>query len=473
MEFDWESFKYNVSTSNVIPILGNDLSEIRLAKSSISQSKSYNSIVETGIAEDDCIRINLYKYLAIKLWEIYGKGEPLAHPVNFNSVVLQLLSKNIKPDNIKNAIKNETIKLTDEQIVLSPLRKLIRVNGFENFVTVNIDNFLERAFEAEGKKVNPPINFSIQDADSDPGERSDHALPNIFNLMGNIKWGKFAASDEESLECLYMLKNDSSNKIKALFDILDGKSLLFIGCSFPDWFMRFFIRIVANERYIDSSRDKYVACDHILEDKDLLVFLESNATLVIPIGDNPAGGGKFPISNSIAFVNEVCEQCCPPADKAAAAPHYKELVFLSYSRDDYSIAEKLKNEFDRNGVQVFFDKDSLKTGGDYDDILIKKIKECDYFIALISKNSIGDKNRYVYDTEWSYAITYDNDKDYLRPYIIDDTSPGEEKIPQRIRKKTINKIENFDDYGPVVRKFIQENNLVPIVQESKNNASIS
>ena len=474
MEFDWESFKYNVSTNNVIPILGNDLSEIKLDKKSITQSKNYDGILKAGISEDDCVRINLYKYLAIKLWEIYGKGEPLVHPVDFNSVVLQLLSKTIKPDSIKNVIKNETIKLTDEQIVLEPLRKLIRIKGFENFVTVNIDNFLERAFEAEGKKKNPSINFSIQDAESDPGEKSDHALPNVFNLMGNITWGKFAASDEESLECLYMLKNDSSNKIKALFDTLDGKCLLFIGCSFPDWFMRFFIRIIANERYIDSSRDKYVACDHILEDKDLLVFLESNATLVIPIGGNTADNEKLSIANSIAFVNEVCEQCCPTTNESVtSAPHYKELIFLSYSRDDYSIAEKLKNEFDRNGVQVFFDKDSLKTGGDYDNILIKKIKECDYFIALISKNSIGDKNRYVYDTEWSYAITYDNDKDYLRPYIIDDTSPVEERIPQRIRKKTINKIENFDDYGPVVRKFIQENNLRPIIEEPNNNPSIS
>ncbi|CAN5460223.1 hypothetical protein BH10BAC2_BH10BAC2_25850 [soil metagenome] len=473
MEFDWDSFKYNVSTSNVVPILGNDLSMIRLAKASISQTKNYEAIVKSGTDKDAHIIINLYTYLGIKLQEIYGKGEPINYPVNFNSVILSLLSKGTRPDTVKNAIKNETIKLTDEQIILEPYQKLIRINGFEHFVTVNIDNFLERAFEAERKKVNKSINFSIQDTESNPDEKTDRALPKIFNLLGNIKWGKFAASDEESLECMYMLKNDSSNKTKGLFDTLDGKSLLLIGCNFPDWFMRFFIRIIANERYIESSRDKYVTSDHILEDKDLIGFLESNSTLVIRIGNNGSGNKIAQMDNSITFVNELFNHCGQSIESGVPELHYKEVVFLSYSRDDSAIAEKLKNEFDRNGVKVFFDKDSLNTGGDYDNVLIKAIKECDYFIALISKNSIGDKNRYVYDTEWSYAITYDNDKDYIRPYIIDDTDPGDEKIHHRLRRKTINKIDNFDDLGTVVRQFIKENNLVPVNQEQQPTPSIS
>ena len=470
MEFDWESFKYNVSINNVVPILGNDLSTIRLAKNSLLQSKYYDTILKCGTVDKDYIRINLYKYLAIKLWEIYGRSEPISYSVNFNSIVLQLLSRDIKPDTIKNAIRNETIRLTDEQIVLDPYRKLLQVKGFENFVTVNIDNFLERAFEAEGKKVNTSINFSIQDAESNPDEKPDRALPKIFNLMGNIKWGKFVDSDEESLECLYMIKNDSSYKAKTLFDTLEGKSLLFIGCSFPDWFMRFFIRIIANERYTNSSRDKYVVGYPIFRDNDIRFFLENNKTLVIPFGGNIGGNNVLQIENSIEFITEINNQFygkIGPALPPPRTPLPGKFIFLSYSRDDSSIAEKLKNEFDRNGINVFYDKDSLKTGGDFDEILIKTIKDAAYFIALISKNSTGDKNRYVYDTEWSFAIAFDTDKNYLRPYIIDDTSPTDEKIPKRIREKNITTITNFDDFGEVVRKFIKENNLAPVTQETK------
>ncbi|MEO8148072.1 MAG: toll/interleukin-1 receptor domain-containing protein [Bacteroidia bacterium] len=470
MEFNWESFKYNVSTNNVIPILGNDLSVIRLSKSNISQTKNYDAILKSGTDEGNHIRINLYKFLAIKLWGIHGKGEPINSLSNFNSIVLQLLSKGITPDDLKNAIKNETIKLTDEQIVQEPLRKIIKIKGFENFVTVNIDNFLERAFEAEGKKVNGSINFSIQDSKSDSDEKNDRALPNIFNLMGNIKWGKFAASDEESLEYLYMLKNDSTNKNKALFDMLDGKILLFIGCNFPDWFMRFFIRIIANERYTYSNRTKYVASDHILMDKDLMDFLEGNKTSIIPIGNNNSGSENLQIENSIVFLDEIFNQCGQNGESVVADLHYEGFVFLSYCRDDAATAEKIKNEFERNGIKVFFDVDSLKTGIEYDKILKNAIEECNYFIALISKNSIGDKDRYAYGTEWNHAIAFDNKRNYIRPYIIDDTLPVDMSIPREIRDKTIKTIKNIDNYGEVVRAFIKENNLIPVTLETKPNS---
>ena len=439
------------------------MSVVRLTKSSIAQSKSYEAILQAGKVDGEHIVINLYNYLAIILWTIHGKGQPINYPVNFNSVILLLQGKGIKENTIKQTIKNEIAKLSDDQIVLEPYRNLIKTKGFENFVTVNFDNFLERAFAAEGKKVNRSINFSLTE---NPDEKCDRALAKIFNLMGNIYAGNFATTDEESLEYLYLLKDQSNNKIIDFFKTLEDKSLLLIGCSFPDWFMRFFIRIVSNERYVVGEREKYVASDKLMQDSDLKSFLECNATTVIPIGNNNDTSDGVQCENSIAFVNEIYKQNAQVMEFMVSEKRYKELVFLSYSRDDQSIVEKLKNEFERNGVQVFFDKDSLKTGGNYDDILIKAIKDCDYFIAIISKNSIGDQNRYVYDTEWSFAITYDFDRDYIKPYIIDDTSPGDEKIHKRLRQKTINKIENFDDFGTVVRKFIQENNLVQINQET-------
>ena len=91
---------------------------------------------------------------------------------------------------------------------------------------------------------------------------------------------------------------------------------------------------------------------------------------------------------------------------------------------------------------------------------------------MVSKNSIGDKNRYVYDTEWSFAVAFDSDKNYFRPYIIDDTSPTDDKIPKRIREKNISTMTNFDDFGEMVRKFIKDNNLIPVAQETKPNPSI-
>jgi hypothetical protein len=63
MEFDWDSFNYSVNNNDVVPILGNDLSVVRLTKSSIAQSKSYEAILQTGKDDGEHIIINLYNVM--------------------------------------------------------------------------------------------------------------------------------------------------------------------------------------------------------------------------------------------------------------------------------------------------------------------------------------------------------------------------------------------------------------------------
>ncbi|MBL0052846.1 MAG: toll/interleukin-1 receptor domain-containing protein [Bacteroidetes bacterium] len=60
---------------------------------------------------------------------------------------------------------------------------------------------------------------------------------------------------------------------------------------------------------------------------------------------------------------------------------FKEEVFISYSWSDKSLAERFKNELMKNGVNVFFDDDELKTGDKYDQIIVTKVKDCDFFLS--------------------------------------------------------------------------------------------
>ena len=283
--------------------------------------------------------------------------------------------------------------------------------------------------------------------------------------MGNVEGYNFAITDEQSLEYLYMLQNGIDSVAKELFDSISRKNILLVGSSFPDWFMRFFIRIISNERFKNSVKAKYVACDHTHHDNELKNFLENNATKVIPIDADLARtspeGSKF-YKNSIEFIDQMYEQCSKSNEIKKSETHYKETVFISYSWTDKSLAERIKNEFEKNGLNVFFDDDELKTGDRYNQVIKKYLKECDYFVALISQNAISDQSRYVYDKEWKFAIFFDDERRYIRPYIIDETLPTDSRIPEEIRNLNIEKIQNFDDLGKVVRKFIQENNLTPI-----------
>jgi hypothetical protein len=124
----------------------------------------------------------------------------------------------------------------------------------------------------------------------------------------------------------------------------------------------------------------------------------------------------------------------------------------------------MRNEFEKCGIHVFFDEDTLQTGDQYNQVIRKYIKDCNYFVALISENAIKDKSRYVYDKEWKSAIVLNGYKDqsYIRPYIIDRTIPTDPRIPEEIRNLNIETVESFDTLGKTVEKFIRENTLTPI-----------
>ncbi len=463
--FNWKAFIYSINNNGVVPVIGNDLSMVRLKKTDPIATALATALKDSVISDNDFVKINLYHYLAFSLWELLGTGNHPDSLYRLNKVVLDLQKQNVQENDINNAIKNEVSKLTDEQIYLDPFRKLAKIPGFDTILTVNLDNFLERAFEVENLQVNGSINYSIPIPALDQDKKIDKAKARIFNLMGNIKGYNYALTEEQSLEYLYMLQNGMDTMAKDLFEAIKDKAILLIGCSFPDWFMRFFIRIIAKERFKNGIKTKYVACDRTLMDIELSHFLKNNSTKIIRIGSSAIleKGEDKVYQNSIEFIDEMYEEWIKNSAMTRNQTRFKEKVFLSYSWDDKTIVEKIKSEFEHNGVSVFFDDDELKTGDRYNQVIKKYIKNCDYFVPIISNNAIGDKNRFVYDKEWKSAIVLDGYKDesYLRPYIIDDTAPTDDRIPEEIRNINIKKII-LDDLAPMVREFIADNNLTLI-----------
>ena len=473
MAFNWRSFIYNINNNGVVPVIGNDLSMVRFLKSDLVVSDMPASFVASGMEDGDTIIFNLYDYLAFRLWDIYGAGNP-PPPYQINKVVLQLYKQNVSDNDINNAVKNEVSNLTDEQIFLEPYRKLAEISGFDTILTVNADNFMERAFEAAEIPVNESVNYSIPLPALDQDRRQDKALVSIYNLMGNIQGYNFALTDEQSLEYLHMLQKGEDTICKNLFDAIKDKNILLIGCSFPDWFMRFFIRTIAKERFKNGVKTKYVACDRTLQDIELSYFLQHNAAKIIRIGTDPMpmengegmGDQDRVYRDSIEFIDEMHKIWKGYMVETGGRPRFKEKVFLSYSWDDKKVVERLKNAFEKNGVGVFFDDDELKVGEDYNKTIKNYIKNCDFFVPIISKNALGDSKRYVYDKEWRSAIVLDGYKDvsYIRPYIIDDTSPIDSDIPEEMRGLNIGKAPDLDNFGPLVRNFIKENKLTSLTE---------
>lgn len=76
-------------------------------------------------------------------------------------------------------------------------------------------------------------------------------------------------------------------------------------------------------------------------------------------------------------------------------------IFLSYASEDKNVAEPIAFSLRGRGHKVFFDKDDLPAAESYDDQIAKAIEDSDFFIFLISPESVS-KGRYAL-TELGFA----------------------------------------------------------------------
>lgn len=69
-------------------------------------------------------------------------------------------------------------------------------------------------------------------------------------------------------------------------------------------------------------------------------------------------------------------------------------VFLSHAdADKDSFVEELKQSFDKLGVSVFYDKDSIEWGNDWSQKIKEGLDKCDFGVVIVSKD--------FYDREWT------------------------------------------------------------------------
>ena len=97
-------------------------------------------------------------------------------------------------------------------------------------------------------------------------------------------------------------------------------------------------------------------------------------------------------------------------------------VFISYSRKDTEIADKIVKAFENVGISCFIDRHGIGGGMEFPAVLAKAIKASEIFLFLASKNSYSSK---FTQNEIVFAFNK-KDKQTIIPYIIDDSTMPEE-----------------------------------------------
>jgi len=115
-------------------------------------------------------------------------------------------------------------------------------------------------------------------------------------------------------------------------------------------------------------------------------------------------------------------------------PQRRPTVFLSYASEDRPAAQALRDALPAQGLEVWYDESGLAGGDAWDQKIRLQIRECDYFMPLISAQTEARHEGY-FRREWRLAVerTLDmaDDHPFLLPIVIDETQQYRARVPER------------------------------------------
>jgi hypothetical protein len=109
-------------------------------------------------------------------------------------------------------------------------------------------------------------------------------------------------------------------------------------------------------------------------------------------------------------------------------------VFLSYASQDREAARSLRDALAAAGLEVWYDENELGGGDEWDQKIRRQIRECDYFMPVISAQTEARHEGY-FRREWRLAVDRTLDMAdghlFLIPVVIDETDQLRARVPDR------------------------------------------
>lgn len=108
-------------------------------------------------------------------------------------------------------------------------------------------------------------------------------------------------------------------------------------------------------------------------------------------------------------------------------------IFISYAREDSSIAEKLFDTLALHPeLDPWFDRNRLQPGDDWKRVVLKNLDESDFVLVLLSSHSIGKTGFVQREVREAIerALLRPPNKRYLIPVRLDDCSPVFDELSQ-------------------------------------------
>jgi hypothetical protein len=309
-EYAWSQLLEYIEQGKVIPIVGQDLLVWPEADGS---SNSLDAILAQRIAQNPLFRLDgvtaLPDYAAL------------------NFVASRFLHREPQRRQFLYAAVEKAVSAQDFPSVIPPaLLKLASIEPFHLFVTTTITSLLQRAVEeVRPARGNAKAYTYVPEQPSDlPAEWGSLPEPIIYHLLGKVSpVPEFAITEEDVLEFIHSLQSET-RRPENLFTALNQQHLLILGCSFPDWLGRFFMRLGKGDRlWKQTEKFHFIADDRTPADSLLRDFLDhfSPETWV------------FDCTSAVAFVDELLRRWHERSTPLVEAPAERGSIFISYASE--------------------------------------------------------------------------------------------------------------------------------------------
>ena len=423
----WDQLLELVEEKRVVPIVGQDLLTLTI----------------------DGRQALLYPFLAERLAEyLEVPGEELPATGALHEVACRYLARGGDGLDIYPALK-KVFPSRDRLTLPEPLLQLAGIEAFQLFLTTTFDPLLAQALNEvrfAGAEKTSVFSHSLTEVLDLAAPGTLHG-PAVFHLLGRLSAiPDYAVTEEDTLELVHSLQG-KSHELEHLFNELSRRHLLLIGSGFPDWLARFFLRIAKGERlWMASGKTDVVADARMREDRSLVSFLERfSARTKVFSGSAPELVAE--LYRRWTALHPV--RAPQPEERGETAPGGLDMVpgavFLSYASEDRPVVEALRDELERAGVDVWFDRDQLDVGDDFERKIRRNIGNCSLFVPILSRHTLTARRRF-FRIEWDQAeklaVQVKPSMRFILPVAIDDVPPTDEGLPEAFRRLHWHRMED-------------------------------
>lgn len=348
------------------------------------------------------------------------------------------------------------------------LRKLAQMEGLQIFISTTFDDLLEKALNQErfsGQSNTKVIPYWLKRVPSeaviDAALRS--GCPVVFKLFGSIDrpLDGYAVTESDYVEFMYSLQS-RERRPERMFSELEDKHILLLGNSLPDWLARFFLRLTRPQPlWSELGRTKQYLADSIFQSDPFIQFFLLRCTKMAEVlPDLTAAEAVDHLSNCWLQAKPQKPLLVPtrnqesPYHSGVADPRLHAVspgrsdaiggqdkdpdemadgaVFVSYARTnadgtpspDGAFAQHLKQELEKEGLDVWVDTHGGLLAGDYWEQRIRRnVNRCILFLPCLSKTT-EERQEGFFRREWDWAIRRNStftgsNRPFIIPLVLD------------------------------------------------------